>query len=274
MVRVSSSALADQLTPAETTELLRCRACGLQYFSPASAGNSEFYRQLTTADPDYYNVETWDFYRAIACAPVGSTLLDVACGAGAFVTFAQRHGFQAHGIDTNPAAISKARAAGCRVDLIDLESFSRDHAGCFDVVTAFQVLEHLDAVIPFTKQAAACLRPGGRLLVSVPNRHRLWRQPDEPLDCPPHHLSRWARPQFEQLARLSGLMLRSVHFAPASVLDLLPPRQNRYGSLTYAVDAELHPRRAASSLARRSLHRVVAPLRRPSDCLPSWGFVG
>jgi hypothetical protein len=42
--------LIEELTPAATTELLGCRCCGLEYFSPSIAGNVEFYRQLTTTD--------------------------------------------------------------------------------------------------------------------------------------------------------------------------------------------------------------------------------
>lgn len=263
-----SPSLIEQLAPAQSTVLLLCRNCRLQYFSPAKAGNSEFYRQLTTADPKYYNSETWDFHCAISCIPVGSAVLDVACGAGAFLSFAQRQGLQAQGIDTNPAAISKARATGSRADLIDLESFSSHHEGCFDVVTAFQVLEHLDSVVPFTKQAAACLRPGGRLLVSVPNRHRLWRQPDEPLDCPPHHLSRWSHYQFEQLAQRSGLILHSVYFEPASLVDLLPPSLKRHRPL-------LKESVVAGPMRQwppASLRRVAAPLRRPSKIMALLGF--
>ena len=267
-----SPELIDQLTPAETTALLGCRSCGLQYFRPAIAGNGEFYRQLTTADQAYYNAETWDFRCAIACAPTDSRLLDVACGGGAFLTYAQRHGLRAQGIDTNPAAIAQACAAGLTAELVDLEPFSQAHAGCFDLVTAFQVLEHLEAVVPFTQQAARCLRPGGRLLISVPNRHRLWRQSDEPLDCPPHHLSRWARPQFAQLVKRCGLELQAVYFEPASALDLLAPLQRRRQRSAATAPASAVTETKATPAQRAWLAEVSTPLRRPSQLLARLGL--
>lgn len=263
-----SPELMDQHTPAETTALLRCRTCGLEYFSPAIAGSGEFYRHLTTADQAYYNSETWDFRCAIACTPAGSSLLDVACGSGAFLAYAQRHGLQARGIDTNPAAIAQAVAAGLSAEVIALESFSQGHVSCFDVVTAFQVLEHLEAVVPFTQQVARCLRPGGRLLISVPNRHRLWRHRNEPLDCPPHHLSRWARPQFAQLARRCGLELQAVHFEPASALDLLAPLQRRQRP---APTAAAGATTGSTPSQRPWRSAVTAPLRRPSKL---WARLG
>ena len=268
-----SPELIHQHTPAETTVLLSCPVCELEYFTPAIAGSGEFYRQLTSADSTYYNPETWDFRCAIKCTPVGSSLLDVACGSGAFLALAQRNGLRAQGIDTNQDAINQARAAGLSAELMALEPFSKLHAGSFDVVTVFQVLEHLDRVVPFTRQAASCVRTGGRLLISVPNRHRLWRQRLEPLDCPPHHLSRWAGPQFNQLALHCGLELKQIHFEPVTFLDLFVPLYRRpKRPALISVSGEIQLQTTAPLLNRSWVRQGIAPLRRQSKFLTKLGL--
>jgi SAM-dependent methyltransferase len=241
----------------------------LQYFSPAIPGDGEFYRQLTQSDPSYYNAESWDFEQALRLAPPGARLLDVACGAGAFVELAAGHGLQAQGIDTNPEAVSRARSAGLSVELSPLDTYSQRHAGEYGVVTAFQVLEHLGEVVSFTRQAAACLQPGGLLLISVPNRRRLWRDPQEPLDCPPHHLSRWEAAQFGHLAELCDLRLCGVYYDHATVMDCLSPllahlrtpSRRRTSAPSQAV-ADDQPNRTHSRLRCRS-ERLIETLAAP-----------
>jgi SAM-dependent methyltransferase len=206
-----SESIQQALMPFAQTALLACQGCGLQYFSPACPGDADFYSQLTADDPDFYNNETWDFRQALQLLPGSAKVLDVACGAGAFLELARSHGVEAYGIDTNPLAVESAQVRGLSVECTTLLDFSRRHAAAFNAVTAFQVLEHLIEVVPFMCQAASCLKPGGQLLVSVPNRHRIWREPLEPLDCPPHHLSRWSAPQFAVLADRCGLQLQAVH---------------------------------------------------------------
>jgi SAM-dependent methyltransferase len=202
-------------SPSEATELVECETCGLIYFNPAVPGDADFYEQLTTTASAYYSEEKWDFNAALDWVVPGSELLDIACGGGAWLRKAQRSGALASGIDTNPAAVAMARSFGLQAYSEPLEEFSRTHRGRFDVVTAFQVVEHIPEVLPFIKAAALCLKPGGRFLVTVPNRLRSVRAPFEPLDHPPHHMSRWSESQFTYLARATGLELRTIKFESA-----------------------------------------------------------
>lgn len=171
--------LRNRLTPADKTDLLQCITCGLEYFSPAIAGDGESYRLLTEASASYYNSDTWDFRKALEISQSSGRLLDVACGAGAFLALARTHGLEVHGVESNPAAVSLARTEGLNVDLIDIGPFAAQHFEQFDLVTVFQVVEHLKQVVPFTIEASRCLKPGGQLLLSVPNRFRVWRSPFE-----------------------------------------------------------------------------------------------
>ena len=66
-----------------------------------------------------------------------------------------------------------------------------------------------------------CLRPGGSLFLSVPNRMRSGRAAAEPLDSPPHHLTRWSRRSLEMLAGAAGLRMREIALEP---VELSVPR--------------------------------------------------
>ena len=91
-------------------------------------------------------------------------LLDYGCGAGAFARFMARRGFEVVGLE--PFSLG-APATGPNLSLVraPLDTVR----GPFDVITLWQVLEHLDAPVPVLEQLRGLLAPGGVLVVSVPN---------------------------------------------------------------------------------------------------------
>jgi 2-polyprenyl-3-methyl-5-hydroxy-6-metoxy-1,4-benzoquinol methylase len=209
----------DRLTPTRDVDLLECQKCRLQFFSPALAGDFEFYSQLTSSVTSYYTEDKWDFSAAAQLIGPGDSVLDIACGGGRFLQLAWELGADVCGIDTNPAAVESAKRKGLPAHCMTLDDFSVENRGCFDVVTAFQVIEHIPEVLPFVRAALDCLRPGGKLLLTVPNRLRRFRDTFEPLDCPPHHLSRWSSDQFRVLARLTGCNVAAIRYEPAGIHD-------------------------------------------------------
>jgi SAM-dependent methyltransferase len=70
-----------------------------------------------------------------------------------------------------------------------------------DAVCAFQVLEHVPDVRPFLEQSVALLKPGGLLVICVPNAYSYLRDLCSPLDMPPHHMSRWSARTFASLGK-------------------------------------------------------------------------
>ena len=218
--------VARRLTPAPESALLACGACGLQYFSPALPGDRDYYLALA-ASPRYYSPTKWEFgWVGDRLAP-GDAVLDVGCGAGDFLAAVAPRVRRAAGLETSSAAAAAARARGLDVELAGPEDFARRHEGEFDAVCLFHVAEHVPVVLTLLQAAVRCLRPGGTLYVSVPNRRRICRGALESLDCPPHHLSRWAP---RQLAWLAGALgMRFVRLAcepadPAMLRDWLPRR--------------------------------------------------
>lgn len=206
-------------TPGPAAFLRECARCGLQYFEPARGGDRELYDALA-ATPRYYRPWKWEFGWVRDRIRPGAAVLDIGCGAGDFLAALASRAGRAVGLEQSGAAAAAARARGIEVSEEPLERFADTHCRAFDAVCLFHVLEHLDAVRPFLSPLLGCLRPGGSLFLSVPNRARSFRRPLEPLDCPPHHLSRWSSRQIAWLAGTLGLRVGELACEPVDVTML------------------------------------------------------
>lgn len=108
----------------------------------------------------------------------GETLLDVGCGSGAFTIGAAKRGYSSLGLswDERNQAVASERAVMCATtdanfsiqDVRELE-FRQDLQGCYDVVLSCENIEHVLDDRKLMKSMAACLKPGGHLLLTTPN---------------------------------------------------------------------------------------------------------
>lgn len=107
----------------------------------------------------------------------GLRLVDVGCGTGFCLRAALDLGCaEAVGIDTDPTQVAAARKRGLDAQQLGPEApgdspFYAARAGHFDVATMFDVLEHIPRAhqIEALRKIASLLRPGGLLVVQVPN---------------------------------------------------------------------------------------------------------
>ena len=95
-------------------------------------------------------------------------LLDVGCGTGEFTAAAQRHGFEVQGVEPEPSGAEMSRSRGLDVRTTTLEESGLPERS-YDVVTAFHVLEHMPDSRAFLATLARWCRPGGHVVVEVPN---------------------------------------------------------------------------------------------------------
>jgi SAM-dependent methyltransferase len=144
----------------------------------------------------------------------GGRLLDVGCGSGRFLARASALGYVVTGLDFNPVAVQVARS---RFGLLDVHCTSlqefrtRNPHRYFDVVTAFEVLEHVEDPRGFLQTVFDLLRPGGFLALSVPFRDR-WPRfgVHDALDLPPHHLTWWSKRAITEALRRTELRVRHI----------------------------------------------------------------
>jgi SAM-dependent methyltransferase len=149
--------------------------------------------------------------RQLRQLPRGARVLDAGCGEGTVLWAALQMGFEPHGCDLAEPAVRLARG------LIGAETVhvgSIDHLpyepGTFDAVVALEVLEHLPNPRTFLERAASLLKPAGTMLLTMPNRYRVFAvlkravgKPHSSTDYPPHHLTRWSAGALRKLLHKS-----------------------------------------------------------------------
>ena len=155
--------------------------------------------------------------------PVGTSprILDVGCGTGGNLAMLTEFG-TTDGVDIAPEALEFCAARGLRnVRLGSAESLPFAD-GVFDIVTALDVVEHLEDEIRALREFRRVLRPGGRILVFVPAFRFLWGLQDEIS----HHRRRYTRALLE--ARLSAAGLTVYWASYANITFFLPTLIGRF----------------------------------------------
>jgi SAM-dependent methyltransferase len=160
------------------------------------------------------------YFLGDALAPGRGELLDIGCGTGNFLAAARDAGYSVSGIelDRNAARFAKDQLGLPRVLGLTISEFAERYPDDkFDVVTFFEVLEHQAAPAEFVEKVKTCLRPGGYIALSVPNRERWLTGPDT-LDYPPNHFLRWNAGALRNLLSGRGFEILSVREQPADVM--------------------------------------------------------
>jgi 2-polyprenyl-3-methyl-5-hydroxy-6-metoxy-1,4-benzoquinol methylase len=194
-------------------ELRRCPDCGLSFFLPESlSGSGELYSQLERFDW-YYMARKWEYDVALEDLRGCKRVLEVGCGSGGFMILSRSDGAaEIEGLEQNTKAIQEARDRGLRVNEATVEEAAIKSPAAYDAVCSFQVLEHVARPREFLQACCSLLRPGGRLLLGLPNADSFIRHEFNVLDMPPHHMSRWPVDVFRALPRFFPLKVRRLKF--------------------------------------------------------------
>jgi len=76
------------------------------------------------------------------------------------------------------------------------------------------VLEHLSQPAEFLNSACSLLRPGGKLMLGLPNAESFLRHQYNILDMPPHHMTRWTVEVLTRMQQWFPLKLVRVAYEP------------------------------------------------------------
>jgi SAM-dependent methyltransferase len=145
-------------------------------------------------------------------------LVDLGCGTGMFLERRRGH-CRAAGLDFSRQALDLCRRNG-------LEALAQADAtrlpvadGCADLVTAFDLIEHVRDDAALVAEAWRVLRPGGVLMATVPAHPMMWSGHDVSL----HHMRRYRRHVFEALfAEKEGRRWETVRMTAGFALAFPP----------------------------------------------------
>lgn len=155
----------------QVVECINCRLRAL-YPLPEIAAIEDAYRNVK--DNEYLTIEP---SREIAFTKLlarlgkfvkpGGKLLDVGCYTGVFPLIAKQHGWDSYGVEpsTWAASVAERRLPGkIRSGYLEQADFPEDS---FDVVTSWDVIEHVTDPRKEIQLMARCLKPGGWLFLST-----------------------------------------------------------------------------------------------------------
>ncbi len=261
-----------------TYELARCAACGTAVTlgppPPEEAHDAGAYgggapRGSGLAAPI---LRAFARHRLALLARAGARppgrLLDVGAGRGRFVAQARAAGWQAEGIEPSLRGVEGARALGIELERAGVGDASVPD-GSLDAATLWHVMEHLDAPGPALERVAAWLRPGGALLVGVPNlgsgQARVGGARWYHLDVP-RHRTHFTVAGVHALLRRCGLEIVATHHVlaehnPFGLWQSLVSRATRTPSWLYHAlkrNAPLRSRDAVVTAAALPLAPVAA----------------
>jgi SAM-dependent methyltransferase len=245
--------------------LLACASCGLGRLHPLpdAAELERFY-------PDeYYGEPGTKFHplverlvRMVAARhisflsgelPPGARVLDVGCGRGVILAALAELGLEVHGVEMSAEA---ARGADPRAEIRIAPRLAEAgyEAAFFDEVLVWHVLEHLRDPRETLQEIQRILRPGGRLVVAVPNfasaQARWAGDAWFHLDLP-RHLYHFPLPALRRLLTGTGFDIESEHHFSL--------RQNPFGWIQSALNR-------FSGQPRNGLYALLH--RRGSDPVP------
>ncbi len=135
-------------------------------------------------------------------------ILDVGCGTGANLVMLSRFG-EAEGVDVSPDALAFCRARGLQNVRLGAAEELPFEDGTFDLVTAFDVIEHMDDDVAGLREMHRVLRPDGRILLFVPTFMSLWGVQDEVSN----HRRRYRLPELRQVVTEAGFEIERATYA-------------------------------------------------------------
>jgi 2-polyprenyl-3-methyl-5-hydroxy-6-metoxy-1,4-benzoquinol methylase len=218
----------------EGVPFFACTSCSFRFAIPQRNANLEntigefetsYLQYFREAPRDKINFDKLTGWMSRFHGLEGMSLLDVGCGSGKFVRYLRRRGIEAYGIEPSQALYDHFLAKEEFFLHGPLDVFSGGAKRQFGIVTAFDVVEHVNEPLKTLSLIADLVQPGGYAFVSTPDAGCLharamgkrWHYYHR------YHLSYWSRSTLESAAARFGL--RSRYFG----------RRSRYQTLGYVL---------------------------------------
>lgn len=212
-----------------TCDVVQCDKCGFCYSDPYIAGDKKFY-DLAYIGTEY-PIWKWEFhltYDALkTLSKSDAKLLEIGAGDGAFVKRIADEIVSKENIlcsEFSRYGMRKIRKLGVECFFKDIRDLSDEKwKDSFDIVCAFQVLEHMDRIGVLFEKLNWIMKPDGNLFIAVPNQKRIEFNELNGglLDMPPNHIGRWNKQSFIIIAEKNGFQLKDYRIERSSVISMV-----------------------------------------------------
>lgn len=215
--------LKDYFLTQEPFDIMVCEDCGLLYTTPKPSDEKigDYYKSEAYYSHQenkkgfiprvYEAVKSVNLKHKIAIATQGKEprrLLDIGCGVGDFLHFAEQNGWQCTGAEPSEdaASIAKKRIKAEIMLPKDLEKLPDES---FDVITMWHVLEHVSDLQWQVNQLNRLLKKGGRLVIALPNFSsydaQYYKDKWAAYDVP-RHLNHFSQDSIAKIFNINGLI--------------------------------------------------------------------
>ena len=228
----STECVADWIASDLETSVIRvwrCSECRLEFGDPLRSWSAKHY----PAQSHGLGFDQACALRELARQPPAS-VLEIGCGCGEFLAEADALGHRAIGLDFSAESVEQAQARGVDARLMDLSDLKalQSRPQAFDVVSLFQVIEHLEEPDVLFDEISQLAASDARLFVGCPAPNRFTRRSQHSQrvlssdfwDFPPQHPLRWNAKALEAFLARHGWRVDSVEeepFDPAAAAALL-----------------------------------------------------
>lgn len=174
---VCQSSSLNELPLYESAFLCQCNSCGFVFSKriPSEQERTEHYQghgrqdylsEVTTKQNEEL-LESFEPYRKT------NRILDVGCGIGYFLEVAKRKGWEVYGTEFTSEDVEICEAKGIQMHkgILDPDNYNEQ----FDVITSFEVLEHINNPQEEISNFKKILRKGGLVYLTTPNFNSLLR---------------------------------------------------------------------------------------------------
>jgi len=232
MCNLCNSSLSNPIFSKNGFNLVKCLSCGLVYVE--NQPSDEEFKRIYSFKAGYHkcfqSIVSWQtrkqlsfgkrHYEYIKKYRKKGRILDLGCSAGFFLKAAKENGWETIGIDISHDTAEIARKRYGLNVLTGILNEGIFPAGYFDVVSMWDVVEHINDPVKTVAIINKILAPGGMLILSTPNidglfpkmayrmsgRMNDWLHPE-----PPHHLFQFSKKTIAKLLETSGFKLLEIY---------------------------------------------------------------